>query len=623
MALFFALRGYNFATNAHHDQVFPFIWKLVDPAAFPNDPYPATVAYYPSFFPQLVAGCLRFCPDLSRVMGCLYAVMIVGLASGIVALADGLFLGWPEKMLASMLILSSESLNAESFWGEDAILRSYADPNTLAWVLVIWALAFGVRRRWSWAFLLLGLAANLTPLPVLYVGSALAVAFCMTQLLSEPQARNEALKAGALCALAAAPILLHIARMPRQPPVDAHLWLESLKLWYPFHYFPESWTAGKWLMALSYTSLFGLLLARIPRDLRLKLGPLFLSSGGMLLIGFLARLLRSPYLIRLQFFRADALLVLTGLLMAAQIVGDRLRRDSTHALAGGMLLLGALTLWSCWPLAVVAALALVFEAPRQRLWRYGVWWSVFILAVWSLWRSARGEVSLVSPTPAKVLMLMAPLLAFPERRLSAPLRNGLMAVAAIPIFFYWLAIVRLQHGPEALPQKQELISVQGWCQRNTAPGSVFFVHPEAALGFRHYARRSTVFDWVDGAAMHWVPAFAQPWSERLHDFKVSVPAMREYWQRRGEMQHPVLWASGRGRASDSVSGFGEAFDSFTDAEVCRLLQKYPADFLITKAGAPAISFPLLLKGRYYRLHVRRIDGAIFQGCRKSYGPPQS
>jgi hypothetical protein len=55
--------------------------------------------------------------------------------------------------------------------------------------------------------------------------------------------------------------------------------------------------------------------------------------------------------------------------------------------------------------------------------------------------------------------------------------------------------------------------VQEWAAAAT-PKSAKFLTPPEIPGFRVYARRSSVVEWKDGAAMLWDPAFGPGWWER-------------------------------------------------------------------------------------------------------------
>ena len=617
--LFLGMRGYNYATNVHHHQVLPYVWELADPLAGASDAYSQTAPYYPSFFPHLAAAGLKLCPRLPTVMACLYGLMLVVMLSGIAALADALFVEWPLKVLASALVLCCQPLQFHSFFGDDAIFRSYADPSGMAWAVIFWALAFWARGRWTRAFALLGLAANLTPLSALHVGLALAAAFGMRHPPTTPLARKVALRSGAVFFLAASPILMRIALMPRQPSVAAGLWLEALKVWFPFHYFPETWTLGKWLQASAFTGLFGLLLWRLPQGLRRKFGPLLLGSLGVLALGFLARLSGSPLLIRLQFFRVDALLILTGILMAAHIAGERLRPGTSSGVGLGVLLLAAMAHWFYWPLAALAMLALLAERSARRLPYYLTWGLILVAAEWSLRQASLGEAALFNPDKALALLLTPPLLWLASRPLPRPLggvlRGALLALVFVsplrlivnrmegqPLSNLIPGLAALEGPPDYLQEYGRILS---WCRENTRRDSTFLMSPTSP-GFREQARRKAVFLWSDGAAMHWLPAYAGLWNELFRDFKGSPQEMQRQWQYFGGRWHPVWWSPEEGRIDPEFKeAMGDAFACLTDEDFARLSRKYGADYIITRADVRPLGLPLIIDGNYYRLYQAR------------------
>lgn len=602
-AVLLGVRGYSFATNVHHDQFLPFFWKLLDPAAFPNDPYPATGAYYPSLFIPLGALCLKLGMSLATLMGLTYGLMVLGLASGIAAFADAAFESTAAKLLGSFLILCCEFLNAQSFFGEDALFRSYADPSGMAWALILWALAFWLRGRKTGAFVLLGLAADITPLPVLHVGLVLGA----SELIGDPRKGFERmLKPAAAFGAAALPILIAIARMPKQPPVDAALVFETLKTWFPFHYFPETWPAGKWLTAFAYTALYGSLLLRAPAASRKKLLPLAAGSLAVVCLGFLARVSGSSLLLRLQWFRADLLLILAGLLLTAEQAWLQLSLGTLRGFLLGALLLSTVTVWFCWPLALAAALVLL---AGESVGRYGAWAVAFLAAAWSLDRGSRGEPAFFPPVPAMALFVAAPLMLLRDRKLGS-LRLpalGLLVVIFLPIL--WLLGLRTgglsNINTESQQTEQEWMELMDWCGRSTPADSLFLINPDTA-GFRALARRSVVFEWVDGAALHWMPAYATVWQERFRDMHGSPERLGAQWQRVSEAWHPVLWSPGRRQNLKDLSlTLGGMYDTFGDADFKGILKKHAADYIITRVEAPRLSFRLLREGPNFRLYSTR------------------
>jgi hypothetical protein len=83
--------------------------------------------------------------------------------------------------------------------------------------------------------------------------------------------------------------------------------------------------------------------------------------------------------------------------------------------------------------------------------------------------------------------------------------------------------------------------IQDWAARSTPP-SARFLTPPAIPGFRVYARRGTVVERKDGAAMLWTPSFGPAWKERLGRVEAALAAR----------DTTPLWAVARRYGADYV-----------------------------------------------------------------------
>jgi hypothetical protein len=148
--------------------------------------------------------------------------------------------------------------------------------------------------------------------------------------------------------------------------------------------------------------------------------------------------------------------------------------------------------------------------------------------------------------------------------------------------------------------EHEWIRLELWCRENT-PGDSRFIVPPEMWSFRNFSERSVYFQWVDGAAMHWDPSYVPVWRERLADIHGDLPAMGHQWALLGNKRYPSLFIPGADKLPPSPLEI--AFYGLTSQDVLRLNAKYHLDYLVTKATAPALPFPILWQGTYYRLHA--------------------
>ena len=614
--VFWAVHGYNYGTNVHHDQILPFVLRSLHPNAFANDPYVATLAHYPSLFPWGMAFIAKTGYPLPTLFGLLQGVTVIVLVAGMVALLETLLESPPAVVLGSILLLASQFLNGQSFFGEDAIFRSYLEPTTLAWAVLLWALSFWFRGRSRWALLLFGLAADINPMPAFHVGLALV----MSELLSVRKGNWRALITqwagnAVVGAAASAPLLIRMARMPPQPAVDSQQVVQALKAWYPFHYFPDTWPLGKWLVAIAYVSLYAVLLLQAEPTLRRRLQYWMAATAVVISIGFAGAALQSSLLIRMQFLRADALLIIFGVALTARAVVDRLQRNSLHDVLWGGVLAATSTVWFCWPLAVTAVLGLVLERVLPLTTARRIVWAIALGAcVWSIDRCADGRSALVSPYVALGLGGIAAMMLVPPRPLEAATQRVLSAAVLLLVFSPFLVVLqeRFASGTlsdvdgEVQSMSDEWLELQAWCRQHTAVGSRFIV-PSDMWSFRADSERNVFFHWVDGAAMHWDPAFVSVFRERLAAVHGDLPAMERQWSLVARQRYPVLFEPVQSRLPRSPVEL--AFDGLTAETFMRLKESYHLDYLVTAAAVPSLPFPIVREGRYYRLYELTWAGA--------------
>ncbi len=422
--------------------------------------------------------------------------------------------------------------------------------------------------------------------------------------------RREWLRAALCAGIFALPILVRLALLPPAPAVDGPTWVESLKAWYPFHYFPESWPAGKWVLALSYLFLYGVLTVQAPEALRKKVLPLLFASLIVVAGAFAARASGIPGLIRLQFFRADVFLILLGTLLTAERAIRLFEGEGlTEALLGG-LLVGTVTVWFCWPLALVAGAGLTLKRGTVRFpipWLL-YWGVVLAAAVWSLNRMGDGDSGIFPAGPALAMMVLTPLMFLPPKpippRTLRGISAGLLLLAFLPLLF--LMKIHLETGSLTNSDanmgrmEREWIKISRWSREHTPPGSLFLVPPEM-WSFRVFAERPVVFQWVDGAAIHWNPSYVTTWRRGLKDLHGSIEAMNEQWAVVGRNRYPLLIPVTR--AKNPASPLERNYDALTASDFNTLHERYGWQFLITMADAPVLPYSLLVNGEIFRLYA--------------------
>ena len=110
---------------------------------------------------------------------------------------------------------------------------------------------------------------------------------------------------------------------------------------------------------------------------------------------------------------------------------------------------------------------------------------------------------------------------FPPHPLQPAMRKALSAGLLILAFSPFPALLResfaqgmLNEASPMRPMIEEWLNVQAWCRQHTPVQSRLIVPPDM-WSFRIDSERSVFFHWVDGAAIHWDPAYVSIWRERL------------------------------------------------------------------------------------------------------------
>jgi len=155
-------------------------------------------------------------------------------------------------------------------------------------------------------------------------------------------------------------------------------------------------------------------------------------------------------------------------------------------------------------------------------------------------------------------------------------RSGAWAVLALAVLQFIPAMMeRSRIGLEYLPQRErDWHAVQFWAMAHTPERAVFFT-PMQLQGFRVFSRRSSVCEWLDGAAMHWAPGFEKNWLARLRDV--------------------YLLTGGKGAGPQKM-------DASRRALFFRALSgKYGASYVVDE-GQDELPFPLLYSAGGFRVY---------------------
>ena len=181
----------------------------------------------------------------------------------------------------------------------------------------------------------------------------------------------------------------------------------------------------------------------------------------------------------------------------------------------GAVAIAAGLLRAAYPLIAWGAIILLLRPAGRRL-RSALVIGAGALALTRMWEP-RLALSAALLVALAAVALAAVAFAERPRAMNAITRRGV--VAALAVAYLELVLHTGTVGPHGISIARQVFhpdwrEVQDWAARST-PVAARFVTPPEYAGFRVYARRSTVVEHKDGAAMLWEPDFGPGWWERV------------------------------------------------------------------------------------------------------------
>lgn len=493
--------------------------------------------------------------------------------------------------MALLFFTVSPALHLASPLAGDVAGRSHFDLSGAAWPALLLGVRAWLESRALAASLWAGAAALLQPLmgvqALLFMGLA---ELCSEPRWPDPKALARLLLPGTLCA---APFVLRRLFAPAAQVDPAAV----LRFWYPLHYFADAWSLAHVLSAVSALAFGAALLWTAEGAPRRRLRG---ALAAFALLFAAAALAPGSSLRLLQLFRLDGLLFALALALAARAAWTLAQAESLEDRACAGLLLAAASAKGGPPIWAAAAAAVVLRESPARAGRAAVFAEVFALA-------AAGELALSGavlpfapgPERALALLLLGALvlleLATRRRWLSLPALGLLAALSFLP--WAQVAAYRLSHrawSPQSGPDR-ERGELGAWARRGTQPSDLFVVPPLA--DFRVPLGRPVVWEWIDGAAVHWSAAFGERWVSELRRIGVDSTRLEGYWRRRDEEAY--LLRPGAGEAHPAE----EAYRLLGSDGRAALALERGARFIVEDASAEpcAPGWREVWKGSYYRV----------------------
>jgi hypothetical protein len=477
----------------NHNITLPFLWRTLDPTAFPADPLVDQLDYFYSFFLKGLAAAHRATGwSFERLFLLGQGLSLFGSLWAMYAMAFALT-GRKDAALGATALLAIGLRSLAQVWTLEPVFME----RSLALPLQLWALERMLRGRWYAAFALAGLSFPIHPLSGAYAGFIVGFSALVRQF------RRPGIWAGGtlIFLLGAAPSLyLKFTQPSPELPLlqpDAE-WLRILRLHSDYHVFPFSWSLSSWLRAGAFA------LATLPamqggmsRGFPGSIGPGGASSAG------------------------------------APNAPAAFRRASSALLA--VLILGLLgTLFT-----ELVPLTLPLQFQFWRGYRFFFYIGFAFLAALAI-RSSKGEASRLYALPVLALALLA--WTGIARHLSLGAAGLMLAMVFGPQLLQRLGLsAQKAHRPSSLAALLLLVSAataayslqaygfsaesraqsdwveaQHWARSNTSADAAFVV-PPAEWGWRVESRRTSYGDWYDGTQNFFDAGYGRLWLSRMEN----------------------------------------------------------------------------------------------------------
>lgn len=470
----------------------PVIYSYENPDLFHNDFLLEARDSYVTWFYRALGFIARFLP-LSDVMQALYVLSIVLALGAVYQIGNTLFPQARAGLFAAILWMVYYPNP-----GGDFTHSPFVTHTTFAIAIEMWALLFILRRRYSWAALLLGLAANINAMTAFFVAFMWLAALAVS-----PREWNwRLLRIPAIMVLAALPILIWRLSLPlHEASLDQFVDVIRVRLWYavfPFSIEPLLWLGffillGLWLYSLRY----GVPTAH-RRVLAMGGGIGFISLVGLVF----SEILPVELFIELQLIRSTWLINILIMFYLANMVSRLLASDWTwdHAAAIGLIVYLTLPRWlvELDPPPQPTPYPLVVDLDTPGLANYpGIVAAVLLLSLagsaWIIWRWLRAGYGSFEPAAARRVVSWC-------------------TVALVMVAFHALIATNVPDEQSALTD--DWSDTLAWIERNT-PEDAYFVSPPTLDGFRVEARRPYVGDWKDGTVGIFHNGWALEWYDRM------------------------------------------------------------------------------------------------------------
>jgi hypothetical protein len=521
--------GFEFAADNQKFEL-PLVNWLKNPSLYPGDPITEGFARFPTVFWAAVASASRWL-DPQIVLFIAFVLTKILFFWALARLVAGAVADYRVVACIVGAIALSPILNNGTPLSDSDVLNAIQTHTSLGIALLLWVGCFLMEGRWVGAAIMLGLAAYINGLFVIFV----AFAFAGFVLVDWQQHKREIILAAIVLVAIALPCLaLSRGTFPSSYPknyVDAILLRNPEHFTLRSHKLADLFRGSVMILLPAFmiplASKIGIL-----RDRRLELLAGFFLLP-FLLGAFVGEFLPTPSLMRLHLLRSESFLLLYSILVA-QIYGSRILLSPAIKSPAAIWLVGIpAVLWPfdgfVLPFVLLAGIVLTMypQVSFERLCRHLAQSRIVrIVTVLVVLAGAIVEVKLLSglSSPGLIAAFVAVVGFFAAYGVDlttarADQRNFVVAVCALLVMVVMVGAVPSKSrlwNPVIPPNATEVNwrEVQEWAKASTPQDTKFLVPPVPG-GFRVFSERVSWGEWKDGSLLYTFPPLADEWLRRM------------------------------------------------------------------------------------------------------------
>ncbi|MDI6784038.1 MAG: hypothetical protein QME64_08105 [bacterium] len=488
-----------------------------------------------------------------------------------------LVLGISVPILLALVLLVTKKFVAGVLM---VTIEPYLHPRNIALVLLIFAIERFLTKKWTLAFCLAGLAANIHLLSAGIILFCFLVSIAKQSFLRKQESTlctHPWIPAGAGMTAKWKPIFLScfgfifcsapvwvwiLFTASRSIPIEisTQLWLAILQ-YRNSYLFPQLWDRIGWFAFLAVLAMFSVgYYFTEPKNPAIKkvLGLIF---GLLVLIGFgfiFSELFPIPWLLSFQPMRSIQFLIIISIILLVPYFSKLWETD-----------------WISKFWAIGLGIGIFLFEPRTIL-LFLIISTIYITLIPRMQKKIKWVFAIIL---VLTILVAIPLLWF---RITSKIPHWISFAKGNQSFRQtFLNYVQLPGMTEPAAWQD----VQLWAKENSNKDSIWLTPPYLS-GFRLRSQRSTVVEWKDGAMSLFNPRYAVEWHQRLQDFGINLKTNYDL--------HPMIYH----------------YHSLTEQELLQIATKYHAQYLVVEK--PKI-FPLpsLYSNSQFNVYVISTDYTDF------------